>query len=170
MKLFSFAIVQRATWVHMCWKRECHNSRQKKIKDTLLSFVMYWVNFQRSRYISLPQLSPLSAKDWKLNSTCVILRNPSSFVNASESVVAALRAETKQHGLWRRPVIPSGLSLSFQGLRQHHLFSAIDLSRRWSEDECYILMNFFCCCMMCDECFLSWPEGQMNYSARAVFF
>lgn len=62
-----------------------------------LCYILSWL-VPSSRYISLPQLLPLSAKS-KLSSTCVIIRNPSSFVNASRPVVTALWTETKQHKL-----------------------------------------------------------------------
>lgn len=54
--IFPCYCAKRATWVHICWNRKCDNSQQEEIKATPLGFVIYWVNFQRSRCILLPRL------------------------------------------------------------------------------------------------------------------
>lgn len=59
-KLFSLAVVWRATWVQERWSG--HKSSQEKIKAAPLGFVIYWVNFQPLWYISLPLLFRLLAK------------------------------------------------------------------------------------------------------------
>lgn len=113
MKLFSCAIVWRATWVHMRWYRQCHNSQQEKIKATLRALL--YIELTSNVHDTSPSLSsfPFWQKN-ELNSTCVIICNLSSFVNASGPVVTALWAETKRSSLLHRLSYRQGCRLVFK--------------------------------------------------------
>ena len=92
----------------------------------------------------------------ELNSTCVIIRNPSSFVNASGPAVTASRAETKQRGPlhgssyrqgWRRVLKVSHNISSFQICHGGGRESKARLNTCWYT--------------MCVEPVLSRPEGRI---------
>lgn len=92
----------------------------------------------------------------ELNSTCVIIRNPSSFVNASGPAVTASRAETKQRGPLHGPSYRQGCR---RVLKVSHNISSFQICHGGRRESKASLNT--CWYTMCVEPVLSWPEGQI---------